>query len=47
MEEENSSQEEAQKETVLRYKWKPIYGWVLIANLAYVLLFYLIMISNR
>jgi hypothetical protein len=46
MEEENPPKEEPQKETVIRYKWKPIYGWVLLANLAYVLLFYLIMISN-
>ncbi|WP_181044146.1 hypothetical protein [Aureicoccus marinus] len=44
---QEAEQDIKQKDVPIKFKWKPIYFWVLLANTAYILIFYLIMTSNR
>jgi hypothetical protein len=44
---QEAEQDIKEKEEPIKFEWKPIYLWVLLANAAYILIFYFIMISNR
>lgn len=44
---QETEQDKKQKEERIKFEWKPIYLWVLLANAAYILIFYFFMISNR